>query len=105
MKQEFAQMITDRKSDVSEAQNVERKWKSRKMVSLEAAEDLCGWTERLLTHHEKLMMKRIMHEIKRSLRGNVRLLGILNSLRMMNNNTAALSTGIKAEMTILVYHD
>ena len=45
VKQEFARMVTDKKDEVFEADNVESKWKATKEVWQKATEQVCGWTK------------------------------------------------------------
>ena len=52
VKQEFAQLVTDRKDEVFEADNVERKWNAMKEVWQKATEQVCGWTEGPPRHSE-----------------------------------------------------
>ena len=45
VKQEFARLVTDRKDEVLEADNVESKWNAMKGVWQKATEHVCGWTK------------------------------------------------------------
>ena len=52
VKQEFARLVTDRKDEVFEADNVESKWNGMKEVWQKATEQVCGWTKGLPRHSE-----------------------------------------------------
>jgi len=45
VKPQFARLVTDRKDEVFEADNVESKWNAMKEVWQKAVEQVCGWTE------------------------------------------------------------
>ena len=45
VKQEFARLVTDRKDEVFEADNVESKWNAMKEVWQKATEQVCRWTK------------------------------------------------------------
>ena len=53
VKQEFVWLVTDRKDEVFEADNVESKWNSMKKVSQKATEQVCGWTKGPPRHRER----------------------------------------------------
>jgi len=52
VKQEFARLVTDRKDEVFEADNVESKWNAMKEVWQKATEQVCGWTKGPPRHSE-----------------------------------------------------
>ena len=52
VKQEFARLVTDRKDEVFEADNVESKWNAMKEVWHKATEQVCGWTKGPARHSE-----------------------------------------------------
>jgi len=52
VKQEFAQLVTERKDEVFEAVNVERKWNAMKEVWQKTTEQVCGWTKGPPRHSE-----------------------------------------------------
>ena len=52
VKQEFAQLVTERKDEVFEADNVESKWNAMKGVWQKATERVCGWTKGPPRHSE-----------------------------------------------------
>ena len=52
VKQEFAWLVTDRKDEVFEADNVESKWNAMKAVWQKATEQVCGWTKGPPRHGE-----------------------------------------------------
>jgi len=55
VKQEFvhsARLVTERKDEVFEADNVESKWNAMKEVWQKATEQVCGWTKGPPRHSE-----------------------------------------------------
>jgi len=52
VKQEFARLVTDRKDDIFEADNVESKWNAMREVWQKATEQVCGSTKGPLRHSE-----------------------------------------------------
>jgi len=52
VKQEFAQLVTDRKDELFEADNVESKGNAMKEVWQKATEQVCGWTKGPPRHSE-----------------------------------------------------
>ena len=53
VKQEFVWLVTDRKDEVFEADNVESKWNAMKKVWQKATEQVCGWTKGPPRHRER----------------------------------------------------
>jgi len=45
-------LVTDRKDELFEADNVESKWNAMKEVWQKATEQVCGWTEGPPRHNE-----------------------------------------------------
>jgi len=52
VKPEFAWLVTERKDEVFEADNIESKWNAMKDVWQKAAEQGCGWTKGPPRHSE-----------------------------------------------------
>jgi len=52
VKQEFARLVTDKKDEVFETDNVESKWNAMKGVWQMATEQVCGWTKGPPRHSE-----------------------------------------------------
>jgi len=60
VKQEFARLVTERKDEVFEADNIESKWNAMKEVWQKATEQVCGWTKgppRHIVRHGGGMMR------------------------------------------------
>jgi len=52
VKQEFPRLVTERKDEVFEADNVESKWNATREVWQKATEQVCGWTKGPPRHSE-----------------------------------------------------
>jgi len=52
VKQEFAQLVTDKKDEVFETDTVESKWNAMKEVWQKATDQVCGWTKGPPRHSE-----------------------------------------------------
>ena len=52
IKQEFARLVTEKKDEVFNADNVEIKWNAMKEVCQKATEQVCGWTKGPPRHSE-----------------------------------------------------
>ena len=80
VKQEFARLVTERKDEVFEADNVKSKWNAMKEVWQKATEQVCRWTKGPPRHsetwrwneqvaeaiEEKRRHHKIWHKIKRA---------------------------------------
>ena len=52
VKPKFTRLVTERKDEVLEADNVERKWNAVKEIWQKATEQVCGWTKAPPRHSE-----------------------------------------------------